>query len=125
VFEVDKQRVILIVDDEPFARLLAAQIFLDEGYTVLEAGDALEALVVLDGNDDVSILLTDISMPGSMDGLALVNSVRALRPEIGLVVTSGRIEPPAGAIPDGGRFLPKPYTAQKVLEIIRNMPLAA
>jgi CheY-like chemotaxis protein len=115
------QTVVLIVDDEAFARLFAVQIFLDEGYSVLEADDAAEALTVLEHNDDVSLLFTDISMPGDMDGLGLARCVRALRKDIGVLITSGRLQPTVEQIPNGGRFLPKPYTAHSLLDAIRRM----
>lgn len=69
-------KIALVVDDEVFARLLAVQILLDEGCIVLEADDAEQGLKVLGQNDDVTLLFTDISMPGAMDGLALAGTVR-------------------------------------------------
>ncbi|HEY0446466.1 MAG TPA: response regulator [Allosphingosinicella sp.] len=114
-------KVALIVDDEVFARLFAAQILLDQGFIVLEAADAEEGLDVLERNDDVALLFTDISMPGEMDGIGLVSKVREDRPDVALLVTSGRVEPSAGDIPGGGRFLAKPYTAQSLMEAIREL----
>jgi CheY-like chemotaxis protein len=113
--------VVLVVDDEVFARLFAVQIFLDEGFTVLEAADAEEGLEVLDGNDDVGLLFTDISMPGDMDGLGLVARVRSERPDVCLVATSGRVEPHVAELPQGGRFLAKPYTAHALMSTIREL----
>ena len=101
-------RVVLVVDDEMFARLFAVQIFLDLGFTVLEAGSAEEGLDVLDRNDDVDLLFTDISMPGEMDGLGLVRHVRAVSPDMALLVTSGHVQPPAELLPEGSLFLAKP-----------------
>lgn len=116
-----EKRVALVVDDEMFARLFALQILLDEGFTVLEAADAAEGLEVLDRNDDISLLFTDISMPGELDGISLAQRVRAKHPGIGLLITSGRVEPPAEEIPPGGRFLPKPYTAHALMSMIREL----
>jgi CheY-like chemotaxis protein len=113
--------VVLVVDDEVFARLCAVQIFLDQGFTVLEAVDADECLAVLERNDDVDLLFTDISMPGAMDGLALIDRVRAEHPDILFVATSG-LAPPAGhAIGGGGRFLAKPYTAHALMSLVREI----
>src|SRR4028119_2060838 len=78
-------KVVLVVDDEVFARLLAVQIFLDQGFTVLEAENAEEALDVLDRNDDVCLLFTDISMPGGLDGLQLIERVRQDWPHISCI----------------------------------------
>jgi CheY-like chemotaxis protein len=114
-------KVVLVVDDEVFARLFAVQIFLDEGFTVLEAADAEEGLSVLEDNDDVSLLFTDVSMPGAMDGLALIEKIRAERPDICMVATSGIVAPTPEKLPGGGRFLPKPYTAHALMETIRQV----
>src|SRR4051794_2677520 len=114
-------RIVLVVDDEVFARLFAVQIFLDEGYTVLEAADAEEGLEVLEGNDDVGLLFTDISMPGEMDGLDLIAGVRAERPGLSFVATSGRVVPAEELLPLGARFLPKPYTAHALMTAIREV----
>ena len=114
-------KVALIVDDEVFARLYAGQILLDEGFTVLEAADAVEALEVLNRNSAVDVLFTDISMPGEMDGLALINKARELRPDIALLVTSGLMQPEEADVARGVKFLPKPYTAHALMKMIRGL----
>ncbi len=114
-------RIVLVVDDEVFARLFAVQIFLDEGFTVLEAADAEEGLQMLEANDDVGLLFTDISMPGAMDGLGLIDQVRRERPGVSFVATSGRVLPPGDLLPNRARFLPKPYTAHALMTTIRDL----
>lgn len=116
--------VILVVDDEAFARLFAVQVFLDEGFTVLEASDAAEGLQMLDCNDDISLLFTDVSMPGDLDGLDLIRHVRAARPEIAVLVTSGHDLAAQDAGLDGAPFLPKPYTAHALMASIRSLVTA-
>lgn len=118
---VSKPRVALVVDDEPFARLFALQILADQGFDVLEAGDAEEALDAMASNEDVEVLITDVAMPGNMDGFALARHVRTIRPELKIVVASGRAGPGPDDIAPTSQFLPKPYTAQMLLEIIREM----
>ncbi|MDB5692697.1 MAG: hypothetical protein JWO81_1760 [Alphaproteobacteria bacterium] len=112
--------VVLVVDDEMFARLFAVQIFLDEGFTVLEAADAEEGLSVLERNEDVGLLFTDLNMPGALDGLQLAERVRQTRPDIALVATSGCMVP-GDALPSGSRFIPKPYTAYALMTAIRDL----
>ena len=112
------RKVALVVDDEAFARLYAVQILLDQGYIVIEAADVDEGLETLHSQDDVSILFTDISMPGDLDGLHLAEQVRRERPDVALVVTSGRAEPADGRLPEGAAFLAKPYTAFGLVEAI-------
>ena len=117
-------KVVLVVDDEVFARLLAVQIFLDLGYTVLEAEDAGQALDVLDRNDDVGLLFTDINMPGVMDGIELVRHVRNQRPQIRCIATSGRENPNSDAL-GPIRFLAKPYSALHLTEAIQAEEISA
>lgn len=114
-------RIVLVVDDEVFARLFAVQIFLDQGFTVLEAADAEEGLDMLEANDDVGLLFTDISMPGAMDGLALIDRVRRERPDMAFVATSGRVVPSREVLPNSACFLPKPYTAHALMTMIRDV----
>src|SRR3954447_3649317 len=83
-------RVALVVDDEPFARLSAVQVLVDQAYLVLEAGDADEALQLLERNEDVSLVVTDISMPGEIDGLAMARHLRRRDSRLALVVATGR-----------------------------------
>lgn len=61
----------LIAEDEAITRMAAASIFEDTGYEVLEANNAHEAWDILSGRDGVILLLTDIEMPGTMNGLEL------------------------------------------------------
>lgn len=114
------KKIALVVDDEAFARLYAVQVLMDEGYIVLEAADAREGLDVIYSHDDVSILFTDVSMPGDLDGLDLVDMVRGDRPDIALIVTSGHSPPAGDRLPTGATFLPKPYMAHSLIEAIRG-----
>lgn len=114
----DKTGVVLVVDDEPLIRLTAADMLIDAGWAAIEAGDAAEALTMLDRHPEVTVLFTDINMPGEMDGLALARRVYELRPDIGLVVTSGKMRPTGAELPDHGRFLGKPYQERQFLAMI-------
>lgn len=116
------QKIALVVDDEVFARLFAIQVLLDEGFTVIEAGDAQEGLNMLDRNDDVALVFTDIKMPGDMDGIGLTEWVRQNRPEVAVVLTSG-VEIQGTQLPQNVRFLPKPYTANALMTTIRETGL--
>jgi CheY-like chemotaxis protein len=80
------------------------------GFDVLEACSSDEAIRPLEGRLDISIIFTDIDMPGSMNGLKLAQAVRGRWPPIKIIVTSGQFKIVEGDLPDGGSFLPKPYT---------------
>ena len=114
-------RVALVVDDEHFARLFAVQILLDEGFVVLEAADAQEAMELLASNDDVSVVLTDISMPGDMDGYGLAQHVASAYPDAALILASGVVLPGQAGEIASARFLPKPFTASSLTEALHAL----
>src|SRR6202043_583872 len=70
--------VVLIVEDESLLRISGAEMIADAGYDVVEAGNADEAIAILEARADIHIVFTDIQMPGSMDGLRLAWSVRQM-----------------------------------------------
>ena len=113
--------VALIVDDECFARLFAVQILLDLGFVVLEAADASEGIAILRDNQDVTIVFTDINMPGDIDGLDLVRQVRKARPNVALLVTSGVRLPSPSELDCEVPFLPKPYTAASLVAAFADL----
>jgi two-component system, response regulator PdtaR len=103
------QVVILIVEDEELIRMDAADMIRDLGFKVLEAANADQAIALLETNLDISAVFSDVQMPGSMDGLALIAAIRDRWPPVGLILTSGRVHPPVSAMPAGTRFVSKPY----------------
>jgi two-component system, response regulator PdtaR len=112
--------VVLVVEDETFTRMDAVDAISDAGLETFEAGDACEALDVLEGHPQVTVLFTDISMPGPMDGLALAARVHDLRPDVELILTSGARKIPEEEMPDNGTFLPKPYGSQQLITLINR-----
>jgi CheY-like chemotaxis protein len=117
----DSAGVALVVDDEHFARLFALQVLIDQRFVVLEAVDAAEALEVLRDNRDVSLLFTDINMPGDMDGVSLARHVREAYPDLPLILTSGREAPGEEGRLGNTKFLPKPYTALSLIKAIAEV----
>jgi two-component system, response regulator PdtaR len=114
--------LVLVVDDDVFERMGASYMFLDAGYRVLEAGNADEALQFFESNQDVRLLFTDVSMPGSMSGSALAHQVAKRWPRIGIIMTSGRPRPEP--LPLGAQFHAKPYEPTNVLQHAREMTIA-
>ena len=100
--------LVLIVEDEPLLRINGAEMIADAGYDVVEAGNADQAIAILEARADIHIVFTDIQMPGSMDGLKLARFVRDRWPPIKLVVTSGRVAVAEGDLPSGGLFVGSP-----------------
>ena len=110
--------VILVVDDEALIRMAASDMLTECGAVVIEAKDADEALAILKDRDNVALVFSDVNMPGSMDGLALLQRVHDLKPEVELILTSGREYFAKGTLPDDGTFLPKPYSASQLCELV-------
>lgn len=118
----DETRVVLVVDDEVLLRLDATEALHHVGCATFEAGRAEEALEVLAQHPEISVLFTDINMPGAFDGMALAGEVHRRRPDVQLIITSGRERPCAADIPDDGQFIAKPYDVDAVAEIVRALP---
>jgi CheY-like chemotaxis protein len=112
---------VLVVDDEPLVRMYAVDVLSDAGHVVFEAGDANEALALIDAHPEIKVLFTDINMPGPLDGLDLARMVHRRSPGVHLILTSGRPRPLEGAIPDDGRFLPKPYAGETVTRLVAQL----
>ncbi len=109
---------ILIVENEAIIRLELAAQLADMGLSVLVASDADEAIAILDANRDIGVLLTDLTMPGSMDGARLAHHVRNRWPPIKLVAMSGRLGTETGDLPVGSAFLAKPYSPETLRHVI-------
>ena len=116
------QPLILVLEDELLIRLVVCETLSQAGYDVVEAEHANEALAHLRARaSEVSALFTDVHVPGSMDGLALAHLSRRTWPWIALLIASGRARPTADALPQGGRFLPKPYEPEHVVSHLREL----
>jgi two-component system, response regulator PdtaR len=116
-----KSKAILVVEDETLIRLWAADLLEENGFSVIEAKDADAALKVLECRPDVNLLFTDVQMPGSLNGMELAREVHARWPRILLVITSGRERPMRSEIPDDGRFVAKPYSAEELLGQVKDL----
>jgi CheY-like chemotaxis protein len=116
-----KRAVILIVEDELLIRMNALEMIEEAGFEVAEAASANEAIAILEGRLDITVVFTDIQMPGSMDGLKLAAAVRDRWPPIMIVATSGHVKLGAGDLPEGGRFLPKPYSPAEITKMLREL----
>ncbi len=111
---------VLVVEDDDLVRLCAVEMLEDAGFEIVEARHADEAWFILHERSDIGALFTDVDMPGSMCGVTLAGRVHDAWPDIRLVVTSGRQRLADGEIPDHGLFVPKPYSADQVVEAIHH-----
>jgi len=114
--------IVLLAEDEALVRMMAADVLREEGgFKVVEVVNGDEALTVLEATANVRALVTDVEMPGSLDGFTLSRVVRQAWPHIGIVVTSGRMAPGPNDLPSGALFIPKPYRPADLVAAVRTV----
>ena len=110
---------ILVVEDEVLVRMMVGDRLREDGYAVIEAANAHEAITVLRSTTHIDLVLTDISMPGAIDGLGLARLIREEFPSLKVVLASAYYimhdEPAAHA------FIRKPYNFTEVTQRIRDL----
>jgi CheY-like chemotaxis protein len=104
---------VLVVEDEEAVRRYAARVLANEGYTVVEAGDGVEALDRWQTQGGVDVVLTDVIMP-RMGGRILVERLRAMRPDLPVVFMSGYAEDSMPSV----LFLEKPFGADAMARVV-------
>jgi CheY-like chemotaxis protein len=117
---VSPSRTILFVEDEVRIRETISEFLRENGYHVIEANNAEEALDALNAGHPIDVVFADIVMPGAMNGLALARRIRTLHPRIQIVLTSGvplSFGLTAG-LGDGDLILAKPYSLPDLLSHI-------
>ena len=119
-----KRPVVLIVEDDLLLRIDATSMIEAVGFDVVEAASADDAIKILEVRRDITVVFTDIQMPGSMDGLKLARAVRGRWPPIKIVATSGHVSVSETDLPDGGRFLAKPYQSKELTDVLRELMAA-
>jgi len=116
----------VVADDNPLIAVQACDILQDVGFKAISAADAEAALGRLTAIGPVArLLVTDIDMPGPIDGLTLARTVAARWPHITILIISGKIEPQASEMPRRAMFLRKPFSAAMLaFRVARAMPPA-
>lgn len=105
----------LAVDDDPLILCDIQNILEDAGFRCYEADDGDAAVVLLGKHaDSVTLLFSDVEMPGSIDGFELARHVAEHWPWIEIVIASGNIRPNPGDMPEKATFIAKPFPAQMV-----------
>ncbi|HXH03252.1 MAG TPA: PAS domain S-box protein [Candidatus Competibacteraceae bacterium] len=115
---------LLVVEDEPRVRSLAARYLRELGYRVLVAGDGHEALTMLESRNDIDLLFSDVMMPGGLNGRQLAHLVRTARPELRVVLTTGFDRAAEVNRSDAGTRWPllhKPYSKAQLAQLIRQV----
>ena len=111
-------KMVLVVEDEPLVRMVAAETLAEAGYLILEAGTGDEALQIITSGAPLSAVVTDIEMPGAVDGLELAKVIEKRWPQIAVIIVSGRRLPPPHELPLKAVFLPKPYSPERLVALL-------
>jgi two-component sensor histidine kinase/ActR/RegA family two-component response regulator len=112
---------VLVVEDEMVLRMRAVDIVEDAGFTAVEAVNADEALFILESRSDISLMLSDIQMPGTMDGLKLAHAVHDRWPSIKIILVSGQIKVADADKPADSRFFGKPLHVPRMIAELQEM----
>lgn len=112
---------VLVVEDEMLLRMRAVDIVEDAGFNPVEAISADQAISILEARSDISLLFTDIQMPGSMDGLKLAHAVHDRWPSIKIILVSGRVKPSEKDRPLDSRFFSKPLGVDQMIAELQDM----
>ena len=116
---VANRYLVLLVEDDTEVRKIVRKQLTDLGYPVIEARDGAEALRVLDGVAEISIVISDLVMPGGVDGRLLANRVRKTRPGVGVLLMSGY---PTDLWKEGEdlELLAKPFSKQELSKALER-----
>ena len=111
---------ILIVEDDELVRELGVEFLSDAGFEILEASNGEEALSLLETNPNITVLFTDINMPGPLDGIALASVAAVQWPHLAIIIGSGKALPRSGGLLSGITFIRKPCDPERVVQLIRE-----
>src|SRR3954470_18267076 len=112
---------VLVVEDEIVLRMRAVDMVEDAGFTAVEAVNADEALAILESRSDISLLFSDIQMPGTMDGLKLAHAVHDRWPSIKIILVSGQVKLSDEDKPADSRFFGKPLEVKHMIAQLQEM----
>ena len=115
---------VLVVDDEPTVRMLAVEVLEELRYAMVEAADAASALTVLRSDRRIDLLVTDVGLPGGMNGRQLADAARELRPELEVLFITGYAETAVvgnGQLERGMHVLTKPFTMEGLASRVREL----
>jgi DNA-binding response OmpR family regulator len=122
----DAVPVVAVVEDEPLIRMALSEYLQDNGFKVFGAGNALDAMVILEARQDVLALIADIELPGPMNGIGLAVLARGRWPGIAVVLTCAHLPDDVQHLPAGMPFMRKPYDLFEIAASLnRSLPSGA
>ena len=121
---VGQGETVLIVDDEPSVRMLVTEVLEDLGYTAIEAADSVAGLKVLQSDVRIDLLVTDVGLPGGMNGRQMADAGRERRPDLKVLFITGYAENAAvgnGHLAPGMQVLTKPFAVEALASRIKEL----
>jgi CheY-like chemotaxis protein len=115
---------VLIIDDEPSVRMLVADVLGELGYGAIEAVDGAGGLKVLQSSTRVDLLVTDVGLPGGMNGRQVAQAARLMRPKLKVLFITGYAENAVlshGHLDPGMRVLTKPFAMEQLATRVREL----
>ena len=119
----EQGETVLVVDDEPTVRMLVTEVLEDLGYTAIEAADSATGLNVLQSDVRIDLLITDVGLPGGMNGRQLADVGRSLRPKLKVLFITGYAENAVvgnGQLDPGMQILTKPFAIDALASRIKE-----
>jgi CheY-like chemotaxis protein len=113
--------IVLIVEDEPLQRMDMVDMAERAGFEVLEAIDADHAVALLEKRTDIRLVITDIDMPGAMDGMKLAAAVRERWPPIEIIIVTAGSMPSQQDLPERAIVMAKPLNYERVIEAMNRL----
>jgi len=120
----EQGETVLVVDDEPTVRMLVTDILEDLGYTAIEAGDSVAGLKLLQSDVRIDLLVSDVGLPGGMNGRQMADAARVSRPDLSVLFITGYAENSVvgnGHLAPGMAVLTKPFAIDTMAARIRSM----
>ena len=117
-------QTVLVVDDEPTVRMLVTDVLEDLGYTTIGAADGAAGLEVLHSNVRIDLLVTDVGLPGGMNGRQVAEAARAARPELKVLFITGYAENAVlshGHLAPGMHVLTKPFAVEALAGRVKGL----
>lgn len=122
--EADTGEVVLVIEDEPVVRTLIVDVLGELGYTALEAGEGETGLKILQSGSQVDLVVSDIGLPGALNGMQVIEAARSLRPELKVLFMTGYAQNAtlaAGFLQPGMALITKPFEMDVLANRIRDI----
>lgn len=119
------KRTVLVVDDEPTIRMLVCELLEEMGHVTLEADDGPTAVTLLDSNAAIDLLITDVGLPGGLNGRQVADAARVTRPDLKVIFITGFAENAVvanGQLEPCMRLVTKPFALDVLLAQIADLP---